>query len=270
METSKVISTDKATVIIQENPQAAKDSIIFIDGQEVGGRKHNTLTEFFKAQPTALGTVQIATGVMVLLIGIVLTIIINYTSIVTYSGITYWGSFIHISAGSLSVAAQKKFSLCLVKASLVMNVVSAVTAGIAIILMGIQIKVIMYSSEFISAGSLSVAARNNLHQCVVKASLGMNVISAVTAGISFILMAVDIVINSLIYPRYYYSSPSSYSSYSSYSYINSQGFGLGIIGVLLVFCILQLIISIFVSVFACKATGSTDPRMVNVALNRGY
>ncbi len=49
METSKVISTDKATVIIQVNPHVAEDSVIFVDGQEARRTKHNTLTEFFKA-----------------------------------------------------------------------------------------------------------------------------------------------------------------------------------------------------------------------------
>ncbi|KAL1275061.1 hypothetical protein QQF64_027875 [Cirrhinus molitorella] len=211
METAEVVSTDKSTVVIQINPQETKDSIIYDDIQEARGTYPNkTLKCFFKAQPMALGTVQIMIGVMAFFLGIVLTANVSrFFTISVISGITYWGSFIYISTGSLSVAAQ-----------------------------------------------------NNLHPCVVKASLGMNVISAVTAGISIILMAADIAINSLIHQNCYYNS--------YYGCLNFQGFGLGITGVLLVFCILQLIISIFISAFACKATSSTDPRVVNVALNRGY
>ncbi|XP_050966771.1 membrane-spanning 4-domains subfamily A member 4A-like [Labeo rohita] len=206
METSEVISTDRATIAIKINPQEAKDSVIYDDIQEARGACHNTtLQKFFKAQPKALGTVQIMTGVIVFLLGIVLT---GFPTISVISGITYWGSFIYISTGSLSVAAQ-----------------------------------------------------NKLHPCVVKASLGMNVISAVTAGIAILLMAADMIIT-LTHINYYYNS--------NYGYIYSQGFRLRILGISLVFCILQLIISIFISAFACKATSSTDPTMVHVALNRGY
>lgn len=38
METREVISTDKATVVIQINPQA-NNSVIYVDGQET--MKHN-------------------------------------------------------------------------------------------------------------------------------------------------------------------------------------------------------------------------------------
>ncbi|XP_016358303.1 membrane-spanning 4-domains subfamily A member 12-like [Sinocyclocheilus anshuiensis] len=140
METSKVISTDKATVIIQVNPHEVKDSVIFVDGQEARRTKHNSLTEFFKAQPKELGIFQIIIGAMVFFTGIALTITIGYPITVISSGITYWGSFIYISAGSLSVAAQRKLNSCLVQASLGLNVVSAVTAGISILLMGIQLE----------------------------------------------------------------------------------------------------------------------------------
>ncbi|XP_016358302.1 membrane-spanning 4-domains subfamily A member 12-like [Sinocyclocheilus anshuiensis] len=208
METSEVISTDKATVVIQINPQEAKDGVVFVDGQQARGVSHNSaLKGFFKAQPKALGAVQIMIGVMVFLLGIVLTA--NFPIFSTFSvasGITFWGSFIYISAGSLSVEAQ-----------------------------------------------------NKLHPCVLKASLGMNVISAITAGISIILMGADIGITSLIRSNCY-----------GYDCIDPQGFGSGILGILLVFSILQLIISIFISAFVCKATNSTDSTVINVALNQGY
>ncbi|XP_042580161.1 membrane-spanning 4-domains subfamily A member 4A-like isoform X1 [Cyprinus carpio] len=207
METSEAISTDKVTVVIQINPQEAKDGVVFVDGQQARGVSHNTaLKGFFKAQPKALGTVQIMIGVMVFLLGIVLTAnFYIFSTISVVSGITVWGSFIYISTGSLSVAAQ-----------------------------------------------------NKLHPCVLKASLGMNVISAITAGISIILMGADIGITTQERPNCRYG----------YDCLIPQGFGSGILGILLVFSILQLIISIFISAFACKATSSTDSTVVNVAVNQ--
>ncbi|XP_042612263.1 membrane-spanning 4-domains subfamily A member 4A-like isoform X1 [Cyprinus carpio] len=216
MESSKVISTDKATVVIQINPQEAKDCVIFVDGQQDRETNLNTtLKKFFKAQPKALGTVQIMIGVTVFLLGILHTTnFYEYSAIVVYSGITYWGSFIYISTGSLSVAAQ-----------------------------------------------------NKLHPCVVKASLGMNVISAITAAISILLMGIEIGTSVRLHRNCNYNS---YNSYYANDCKRSQVYEMGITGILLVFFILQFIISIFISGFACKATCNTDSTVVNVALNQGY
>ncbi|XP_067310534.1 membrane-spanning 4-domains subfamily A member 12-like [Pseudorasbora parva] len=140
METSKVISTDKATVVIQVNPQVTQNIVNGDDGQETRGANGNTaLAEFFKAQPKALGTVQIMIGLVIFLFGVVRTTeIVPYPVISVFSALTFWGSLIYIAAGSLSVAAQNKLHLCVVKASLIMNVLSAITAVIAIFLMSIE------------------------------------------------------------------------------------------------------------------------------------
>ncbi|XP_016348828.1 membrane-spanning 4-domains subfamily A member 4A-like [Sinocyclocheilus anshuiensis] len=212
MESSKVISTDKATVVIQVNPQVAQDTVICDDGQQARGAYHNTaLKGFFKAQPKALGSVQIMTGMMIFLFGIVRTDDYNYQypfiSVVT--GITYWGSLIYISIGSLSVAAQNKLHPCVVKASLVMNVISAITAGLTILLMGIELRLISEA----------------YHRCSYECSKSMC--------------------------------------------LKLKKHDLGILEILLGFSILQFIISIFISGFACKATSNTDSTVVNVALNQG-
>ncbi|XP_052423770.1 membrane-spanning 4-domains subfamily A member 12-like isoform X2 [Carassius gibelio] len=205
MESSEVISTDKATVIIQVNPQVTQHGVISEDGQQTGGAYHNTaLSAFIRAQPKALGTVQIMTGVMIFLFGIVRNIDYDYRHpISVFYGITYWGSLIYISAGSLSVSAQNKLHLCVVKGSLIMNVISAITAAIAIVQMSIEIHYLL------------------MYRC-----------------------------------RYDYSCTLKRTD-------------LGIIGILLVFSILQFIISIFISGFACKATSNTDSTVINVALNKG-
>uniref|UniRef100_A0A8C2D2L0 Membrane-spanning 4-domains, subfamily A, member 17C.1 n=1 Tax=Cyprinus carpio TaxID=7962 RepID=A0A8C2D2L0_CYPCA len=116
MESSKVVSTDKPTVFIEVNPKVIQDTVIFFDGHEAGGKNHTTaLKGFLKAQPKALGTVQIMIGVMVFLLGIVLTAnFYIFSTISVISGITIWGSFIYISTGSLSVAAQNKLHPCVV------------------------------------------------------------------------------------------------------------------------------------------------------------
>ncbi|KAI2664626.1 Membrane-spanning 4-domains subfamily A member 4A [Labeo rohita] len=184
MESNRLITSDKATVIIQVNPQVAQDTVICEDEQQ---------------------TVQIMTGVIVFILGIVLTVVYDrWYNISVISGITYWGSIIYICTGSLSVAAQ-----------------------------------------------------NKLHPCVVKASLGMNVISAITAGISILFMSIETATTALRFPGSCY--------YNGYECIHSQAH-LGITGVLLVFSILQFIVSIFISGFACKATCNTDSTVVNVAL----
>ncbi|XP_059394517.1 membrane-spanning 4-domains subfamily A member 12-like isoform X2 [Carassius carassius] len=205
MESSEVISTDKATVIIQVNPQVAQHGVISEDGQQTGGAYHNTaLSAFIRAQPKALGTVQIMTGVMIFLFGIVRTIGYDYRFPVSIiSGITFWGSLIYISAGSLSVSAQNKLHLCVVKGSLIMNVISAITAATAIVLMSIDIHLLMYECYSYE------------YSCTLKRT------------------------------------------------------ELGIVGILLVFSILQFIISIFISGFACKATSNIHSTVINVALNKG-
>nr|XP_055055566.1 membrane-spanning 4-domains subfamily A member 15-like isoform X3 [Misgurnus anguillicaudatus] len=196
--TSQVISADNATVVIQINPLIGQESA---EGQEKRGI-YAPLQGFLKVKPMALGTVQIMIGVMTLVTGIVLTINARNFILTVVSGINFWGSFIYIIAGSLSVAAENKLNSCLVKASLGMNVVSAITAGAAIILMSIQL-------PFVRDW------------------------------------------------RY------SYNNYDE----DFRIFGRGIVGILLVFSILQIILSINISGFACKAICS-NTSVINVSLNQ--
>uniref|UniRef100_A0AAZ3PIE6 Uncharacterized protein n=1 Tax=Oncorhynchus tshawytscha TaxID=74940 RepID=A0AAZ3PIE6_ONCTS len=79
---------------------------------------------------------------------------------------------------------------------------------------------------YVIAGSLTVAADNNLNTCLVKGSLGMNVVATVIALTGTILHSLD------NYPSYY---PPSF------------------VCVLLVFSMLEFIVSICVSSFACRA-----------------
>ncbi|MCJ8729990.1 hypothetical protein PDJAM_G00114080 [Pangasius djambal] len=93
-------------------------------------------TAYLKGEPKALGTVQIMIGTTTLLFGIILTSLALTPGII--SGIALWGSLIFISSGALSVAAANHYSSCVVKASLGMNVFSAVAAGLAVILFSVD------------------------------------------------------------------------------------------------------------------------------------
>ncbi|XP_050977659.1 membrane-spanning 4-domains subfamily A member 4A-like [Labeo rohita] len=167
--------------------------------------------EFLKAQPKALGTIQIMNGVMVFLFGIVCTSNDGYGyPIYVITGITYWGFLIYITAGSLTVAVQ-----------------------------------------------------NKLHPCVVKGALIMNVISAITAAAAIVLMSIDMQFSARDYGECY----NNYSYYDS-TCLKLKRYDMGIIGVLLVLTILQFIISICISGFACKVNSNTNSTVVNVALNQ--
>ncbi|XP_076871965.1 membrane-spanning 4-domains subfamily A member 12-like [Brachyhypopomus gauderio] len=145
------------------------------------------LQKFLKAEPKALGTVQIMIGMMTMLFGIVL--LVQFETITCISGVTFWGSLFYIIAGSLTVAAS-----------------------------------------------------NKLHRCVVNGSLVLNVFSTICAGIGIILLSLDLAFDFFHYSPYYYQNVSK-----------------GICGVLLVFHVLQFIISISNSAFACKATCISEP-----------
>ncbi|XP_065811367.1 membrane-spanning 4-domains subfamily A member 8 isoform X2 [Labrus bergylta] len=88
---------------------------------------------------------------------------------------------------------------------------------------------------YITAGSLTVAAGKSFNRCLVKTTLGFNVVASMASGTAIILYTLDATI------QFCYYCP----------YTNQMQ---GVSGVLAVFQLLEFIVSITVSAFACKAT----------------
>ncbi|XP_062394399.1 membrane-spanning 4-domains subfamily A member 4A-like [Sardina pilchardus] len=206
---NSVPSTNGIVVVTHVFPQQGTES--FTSPQSgVVSTPSSLLGKFLKGEPAITGTVQIMIGVVVLLFGIVTAF--YGAAVSTYTGIMVWGAIIYITAGSLTVRANKK-----------------------------------------------------LNPCLVKASLGMNIFSTITAGIGIIMHSLDLVIP--MHPYYcgyrgYRGGHDGYGDYGGYddcqAYMNLfRSRSMGIAGVMLVLSVLEFIVSICVSAFACKATCST-------------
>ncbi|KAG7327023.1 hypothetical protein KOW79_010424 [Hemibagrus wyckioides] len=112
------------TIVTQVIPAS---TVLNTEGQN-SPQIRNPLQKFLKGEPKALGAVQIINGIWMMAIGVFALI-----------GYSFWGQVLHIIAGSLTVSASRKMNPCAVKAALVMNIFSAIAAGISIILLFMQL-----------------------------------------------------------------------------------------------------------------------------------
>ncbi|XP_068111769.1 membrane-spanning 4-domains subfamily A member 4A-like [Hyperolius riggenbachi] len=167
---------------------------------------------FLKGKPKALGIVLIVFSVVQIALGIGSICTAGVASI--YSGINFWGPIFYIIAGSLTIGAQ---------------------------------------------------ARPNI--CLIKGSLGLNIVTAVFSFISLILDCVDLAIISSTY-YYYYGDYNDYYGYSNYMAEIMTG-GYAILIFLLLINLLLFCVSISLSVFGCRALAHEpiSPRQVFIIRN---
>ncbi|XP_073453245.1 membrane-spanning 4-domains subfamily A member 4A-like isoform X2 [Aquarana catesbeiana] len=87
---------------------------------------------FLKGKPKALGILVIVAAILEIGLGIA-SVFTSFT--ITFpSGIPFWGPVFYIIAASLTLAAQKKPNICLIKGSLSLNIISSIFSMVAVIL----------------------------------------------------------------------------------------------------------------------------------------
>ncbi|XP_012499301.1 PREDICTED: membrane-spanning 4-domains subfamily A member 12 [Propithecus coquereli] len=94
---------------------------------------------------------------------------------------------------------------------------------------------------FIVSGSLSVSATKEFSSCLIKSSLGMNIVSCIFALVGIILLLVDMCINSVIYQTYW-----------------TVVSGKGISAMLMIFSLLEFCIACATAHFAQQIISSTS------------
>ncbi|XP_011611926.2 membrane-spanning 4-domains subfamily A member 4A-like [Takifugu rubripes] len=133
---------------------------------------------FIKGYPLALGATQIMIGVVILLSGIVM--VVSPATIAVYSGIFVWGALLYIVAGSLTVAAGKYDSRCLVNGALAVSIVTTVISLTAAILHGLD-----------TAGILSHCSNYSMCYQYMTLSQGF---SGILAVFNLLMLAVSITV----------------------------------------------------------------------------
>lgn len=107
---------------------------------------------FLKGKPHTLGIVIIVSAIIKIILGIILCFVL--AGFTVYSGIFLWGPIFHIIAGSLTIAAYKNASVCKVKGSLTMNILSSIICVIATILSSLDIAFAGCESCYYTAGKV--------------------------------------------------------------------------------------------------------------------
>ncbi|CAH2319810.1 membrane-spanning 4-domains subfamily A member 4D-like [Pelobates cultripes] len=141
---------DGSAVITQINPsgnlQELSDHI-----QNIKNTTPKPLISFSKGEPMVLGVTQIFSGILFIIFGIIFCFLPQYGPymyfLILNSGLPFWSGVMYIISGSLSISAAVKPTLGKVRSSLVLNIISSIIAGIAIILLSIAMVFQWYRSN---------------------------------------------------------------------------------------------------------------------------
>ncbi|XP_063292968.1 membrane-spanning 4-domains subfamily A member 4A-like [Pelobates fuscus] len=136
---------DGFAVITQINPsgnlQELSDHI-----QNIKNTTPKPLISFYKGEPEALGVTQVFSGIFFIIFGIIFCFAPEYF-LILYSGLPFWSGVMYIISGSISISAAVKPTLGKVRSSLVLNILSSITACIAIILFLFGVAIHWYRSS---------------------------------------------------------------------------------------------------------------------------
>ncbi|CAM5175600.1 unnamed protein product [Eretmochelys imbricata] len=92
------------------------------------------LRKFYQGEPLALGITQILTGIVQIAFGIILTLTNDHHQVAIKVGTPFWTGILYILSGFICVEAAKNPKISLVKGMLAMNTLSAIVAGVGIII----------------------------------------------------------------------------------------------------------------------------------------
>ncbi|XP_077309971.1 membrane-spanning 4-domains subfamily A member 5-like [Lithobates pipiens] len=141
---------------------------------------------FLKGKPKALGILVIVAAILEIGLGISLVFIALSTTFL--SGIPFWGPVFYIIAGSLTLAAQTKPNICLIRGSLGLNIISSIFSITAVILNSVDFLIIQcYVSEY----SNNNTRYTEYYLCQQKLTTGYAVLSLLLA-INLLLFCITI------------------------------------------------------------------------------
>ncbi|XP_073441660.1 membrane-spanning 4-domains subfamily A member 4A-like [Dendrobates tinctorius] len=109
--------------------------------------------KFFQGEPEVLGVTQFIIGINHIFFGIIFTVACQQTRLyfvngLHFTGVFYWSGIMYVISGSISVAASYKPSLKMVNASLGLNIISSVAAGISVIILAVIISELSYHGHY--------------------------------------------------------------------------------------------------------------------------
>ncbi|XP_039623860.1 membrane-spanning 4-domains subfamily A member 8-like isoform X2 [Polypterus senegalus] len=107
---------------------------------------------------------------------------------------------------------------------------------------------------YIISGSLSVASDRYHNQSLINGNLAMNIISSISSGIGIIFCGIDLIIAMDDYDR-------PYMYEHKYRVFQGSQLRKGVVGVLVVFLLLELCVSISSAAFSCKVLCCNDMPM---------